>query len=108
MRTKTNSTSYVSTQSVFVDLGFSAEEAAILELKVTLHIEIMKEIKRQKITPRKLERVLDVPQPRVSELMGGKISKMTVDKLTKYLHRLGREVRITTKKSRTLRAVKVA
>ena len=105
MRTKTNSTSYVSTQSVFVDLGFSAEEAAILELKVTLHTEIMKAIKRQKLTARKLERILDVPQPRVSELMTGKISKMSIDKLTKYLHRLGREVKVTTKKIRKLEAV---
>jgi len=88
-------------------LGFSSEEAAILELKTTLHIEIMKEIKRQKLTPRKLERVLDVPQPRVSELMGGKISKMTVDKLTKYLHRLGREVKVTTKKVTTKKVRKL-
>ena len=105
MRTETDSTSYLSTRSVFEDLGFSAEEAAILELKTTLHIEIMKEIKRQKLTARKLEQILDIPQPRVSELMTGKISKMSVDKLTKYLHRLGREVKITTKKSRKLEAV---
>ena len=108
MRTETNKTIHVSTHSVFEDLGFSPEEAAILELKTTLHIEIMKEIKRQKLTARKLEKVLDVPQPRVSELMTGRISKMSIDKLAKYLHRLGREVRITTKKSRTLRAVEVA
>ena len=105
MTARTNETAHVTTNKLFEDLGFSAEEAAILELKVTLHIEIMKEIKRQKLTPRKLEKILDVPQPRVSELMGGKISKMSVEKLTKYLHRLGREVKVTTKKSRTLEVV---
>jgi len=68
----------------------------------------MREIKRQKLTSRKLERVLDVPQPRVSELMGGKISTMSVDKLTKYLHRLGREVKVTTKKARKLQRAEVA
>ena len=101
----TNETAHVTTNKLFEDLGFSPEEAAVLELKLKLHIEIMKEIKRQKITPRKLERVLDVPQPRVSELIGGKISKMSIDKLTKYLHRLGREVKVTTKKVRKLEAV---
>ncbi|MCH8048144.1 MAG: XRE family transcriptional regulator [Planctomycetes bacterium] len=101
----TNETAHVTTNKLFEDLGFSPEEAAVLELKLKLHIEIMKEIKRQKITPRKLERVLDVPQPRVSELIGGKISKMSIDKLTKYLHRLGREVKVTTKKIRKLEAV---
>ena len=101
----TNETAHVTTNKLFEDLGFSPEEAAVLELKLKLHIEIMKEIKRQKLTPRKLERILEVPQPRVSELIGGKISKMTVDKLTKYLHRLGREVKVTTKKIRKLEAV---
>lgn len=108
MRTETNRTTHVSTHSVFEDLGFSSEEAAVLELKTALHIEIMKEIERQKLTSRKLEKVLDVPQPRVSELMTGKISNMTVDKLTKYLHRLGREVKVTTKKSRKSRGMEVA
>jgi predicted XRE-type DNA-binding protein len=44
--------------------------------------------------------VLDVPQPRVSELMNGKISRMTADLLAKYLYRLGREVEMKTKTSR--------
>ena len=101
----TNETAHVTTNKLFEDLGFSPEEAAVLELKLKLHIEIMKEIKRQKLTPRKLERILEVPQPRVSELIGGKISKMSIDKLTKYLHRLGREVKVTTKKVRKLEAV---
>ena len=105
MRTATNRTTYISTRSVFEDLGFSSEEAAVLELKTSLHIEIMKVVKRKKLTARQLEKVLDVPQSRVSELMTGKISKMSVDKLTKYLHRLGREVKVTTKKCRTLEVV---
>ena len=40
------------------------------------------------------------PQPRVSELINGKISRMTADPLAKYLYRLGREVAMTTKTSR--------
>jgi predicted XRE-type DNA-binding protein len=52
------------------------------------------------VTPRQLEKLLDVPQPRVSELLNGKISRMTADLLAKYLYRLGREVTMTTKTSR--------
>jgi predicted XRE-type DNA-binding protein len=40
--------------NVFEDLGFTAEEAAILELKTQLHIEIMRAIKQQKLTARQL------------------------------------------------------
>jgi predicted XRE-type DNA-binding protein len=85
---------------VFDDLGFSAEEAAILEMKTQLHLEVMKVIKKRKLAPRQLEQLLDVPQPRVSELMNGKISRMTADLLGKYLYRLGREIEIKTKTSR--------
>ena len=41
--------------------------------------------------------LVDIPQPRVSELLNGKISRMTADLLTKYLYRLGREVKGKTK-----------
>jgi predicted XRE-type DNA-binding protein len=85
---------------VFEDLGFSAEEAAILQLKTQLHIEIMRVVRQQKLSPRQLEKVLGVPQPRVSELLNGKISRMTADLLAKYLYRLGREVIMKTKASR--------
>jgi predicted XRE-type DNA-binding protein len=86
--------------NVFEDVGFTAEEAAILQVKTQLHIEIMRAIGQQKLTPRQLERVLGVPQPRVSELLTGKISRMTADLLTKYLYRLGREVTMKTRATR--------
>jgi predicted XRE-type DNA-binding protein len=90
----------VSRGNVFADLGFSPEEAAILRMKTQLHIEIMRAIEKQGLTPRQLEKALDVPQPRVSELLRGKISRMTADLLAKYLYRLGREVDLKTKKRR--------
>jgi predicted XRE-type DNA-binding protein len=102
MPKRSTKSTHPATSSVFEDMGFSPEEAAVLELKTTLHIEIMREIKRRKLTSRRLEKILDVPQPRVSELVSGKISKMTVDRLTIYLHRLGRKVNVTTKKAKLL------
>ena len=95
-----NKPSHVTRGNVFGDLGFSPEEAAVLQMKTQLHIEIMRAIKQQKLSPRQLETVLGVPQPRVSELINGKISRMTADLLAKYLYRLGREVAMTTKTSR--------
>ncbi|WP_442485611.1 helix-turn-helix domain-containing protein [Aeoliella sp. SH292] len=92
--------SHVSTSAtLWDDLGFSAEEAAVMELKLSLHNEIMKVVERSHLRARDLERVLDISQPRASELMNGKISHMTADRLTKYLHRLGRSVKVTTKKT---------
>lgn len=101
----TSKPAHVTRGNVFADLGFSPEEAAILRMKTQLHIEIMREIEKRRLTPRQLEKLLDVPQPRVSELTSGKISRMTADLLAKYLYRLGREVEMKTKQSRKRSAV---
>jgi predicted XRE-type DNA-binding protein len=101
MPKRENKRALVTRGNVFEDLGFTAEEAAILGLKTQLHIEIMRAIRQQKFSPRQLEKVLGVPQPRVSELLNGKISRMTADLLAKYLYRLGREVTMKTKTSRS-------
>jgi predicted XRE-type DNA-binding protein len=108
MPKKENKPTHVTRSDVFEDLGFTAEEAAILQMKTQLHVEIIRAIRQQKLTPRQLEKVLGVPQPRVSELLNGKISRMTADLLTKYLYRLGRDVTMSTKASRGRRAAAMA
>lgn len=96
MHAKTSNALHVSTDRLFEDLGFSKEQAAVLELKLSLHNEIMKVVAKRKWTSRQLERILDVPQSRASELLNGRIAQMTADRLTKYLFRLGRQVKVTT------------
>ena len=107
MHAKTSKATHVSTDKLFEDLGFSTEQAAVLELKLALHNEIMKVVKKQKLTSRQLKKLLDVTQSRASELLNGKISQMTADRLTKYLYRLGRQVKVTTTRG-TLQGTEVA
>lgn len=90
----------VSSGNVFEDLGFSSEEARILLLKTDIKIAIEREMRRRKITPKKLAQVLDIQQPQVSDLLTGKVSKMTIDKLTKYALRLGLNVKFQAKASK--------
>src|SRR4051794_15605838 len=106
MTARTNK-AHVSRGNVFDDLGFTAEEGAILQMQTQLHIEIMRAVRQQKLTPRQLEKVLGVPQPRVSEVLNGRISRMTADLLTKYLYRLGREVTMKTTTTRRRTAAMV-
>lgn len=96
---KRNKASHITAGNVFEDLGFSAEEAAVLRIKTEMHIEILKIVEKEKLTPTQLGQRLDIPQPRVSELLRGKISSMTADRLVKYLHRLGRDIRLTSRKT---------
>ena len=67
MHEKATKPSHVSTaDTLWEDLGFTAEEAAVMELKLSLHREIMKEVKRQKLTPKKVAQTLDVQQPQAT------------------------------------------
>lgn len=59
------------------------------KIKIQIHQELLKVIHRQRLRSRDLERLWDVPQPRVSQIMNGKIEKMTIDKLLSYADLLG-------------------
>lgn len=97
MQQRKNEATHISRGQLFEDMGVTSEEAAVLRMKTALHIEILKAVEKKKLTPRQLEKLLDIPQPRVSELLHGKISRMSADLLTKYLYRLGREINVSTK-----------
>jgi predicted XRE-type DNA-binding protein len=71
--------------NVFKDLGFSSAEAKILEFKSQLVLEIKKVCEKHSITRRSLEKIWDVPQPRVSNVMTGKIDKVSVERLLSFL-----------------------
>ncbi len=94
-----NKPSYVSKGNVLDDLGFSAEEAAAIKLKASLHAEIVRVVEKRKLKARELEKILDQPQPRISELLNGKISKVSAEKLAGYLSRLGVEIKISARKA---------
>jgi predicted XRE-type DNA-binding protein len=66
-----------------------------LKLKADLHSEILKTVEKRKLSSRDLEKLLDQSQPRVSELLTGKLSKMSAEKLTAYLSLLGISIRVS-------------
>lgn len=76
-------------KSVFHDLGFSEQESNSLTLRADMHSKILEVVEKQKIKARDLEKILDVPQPRISELLNGKISTVSIEKLISYLEKLG-------------------
>jgi predicted XRE-type DNA-binding protein len=81
-------------------LNLNAQERLELKLKADLHQDILKLIKKKKITPRQLEKVLDVPQPRISELLRGKLSLLSVSKLLYYAHLLGAHANVRLRASK--------
>ncbi|HEY6946665.1 MAG TPA: XRE family transcriptional regulator [Candidatus Acidoferrum sp.] len=91
MKSATSKPTHVTRGSVLDDLGFSAEQTTALKLKADLYQAILKVAK--KYSQKELQIILGEPQPRVSELLNGKISNKSVDKLLSYAGRLGIEAK---------------
>ncbi len=81
-----------STGNVFADLGFGAEEAENLRVRADLMIELSKLIEAQELTQAAAAKLMGVTQPRVSDLLRGKIDRFSVDGLIEMLGRAGASV----------------
>jgi len=95
-----------SSGNVFRDLGFSAEEAEHLLIRADLLIQLQKVIASRGLTQAKAATILRVTQPRVSDLLRGRLDLFSTDTLIDMLARLGVYVRFVLKASR--RRLKVA
>jgi predicted XRE-type DNA-binding protein len=85
-----------SSANVFVDLGFSPEEAAILQMRADLMADLRKVIKARKLTQAKAAKLLGVSQSRVSDLVRGKWEKFSLEMLITLATRAGIRVHIKT------------
>jgi len=95
-----------STGNVFRDLGFRREEAEHLLVRADLMIEVQKIIASRRLKQSAVAKVLRVSQPRVSDLLRGRIDLFSTDALIDMLTRLGARVRLSVKPGR--RNLKVA
>ena len=89
-----------STGNVFRDVGFDHAEAENLRLRAELMAEIKKLIAAKKLTQAQAAKLFDVSQPRVSDVVRGKIELFTIDMLVNMLARAGRRVIVHTKSAR--------
>jgi|SRR5580658_9948858 predicted XRE-type DNA-binding protein len=91
MKKTANKSTHMTHGNVLDDLGFSPEQATALKFKAELYQAILKFAK--KYSQKQLQIILAEPQPRVSELLNGKIANKSVDKLLHYAGRLGIEAK---------------
>ena len=90
-----------STGNVFRDLGFSKEESEHLLVRADLLIQVQKAITSRRLTQAEAAKILRVTQPRVSDLLRGRIDLFSTDALIDMLARLGVGVRLVVKPSRS-------
>lgn len=84
-----------STGNVFEDLGFSREEAENLKVRSVLMAGIRRIIEAEEITQREAAERFGVTQPRVSDLVRGKIELFSIDALINMLATAGHHVEIS-------------
>ncbi|HEY2824363.1 MAG TPA: helix-turn-helix transcriptional regulator [Gemmatimonadales bacterium] len=87
-----------SSGSVFRDLGFSAREAVNLKVRADLMIELTSLIDRRNLTQAAAAKLFGVSQPRVSDLVRGKVELFSVDTLIGMLGTAGVQVRVTARR----------
>jgi len=79
-----NKPTHVVKANVFDVLGFSASEASALKIKAELLSAILEHVKATGYTQAQLAGVLDEYQPSVSNLLRGRISQVSIEKLLRY------------------------
>lgn len=78
---------YVSSGNIFNDLDHpNAEEA---QEKSDLAMQIYKVIKQKEIAENEVTNLLGIDQPKVSDIIRGKLSKYSINKLMRLLRLLG-------------------
>ena len=85
-----------STGNVFIDLGYSPDEAAILQMRADLMADLRKFIKVKKLTQAKAAEILGVSQSRVSDLTRGKWEKFSLEMLISLATKAGMRVMLST------------
>ena len=90
-----------STGNVFRDLGFSKEESEHLLVRADLLIQVQKVIASKGLKQAEAAKTLRVTQPRVSDLLRGRIDLFSTDTLIDMLARLGVSVRLVLRPMRT-------
>jgi len=89
-----------SSGNVFVDIGFPPEQAAHLLIRSDLMIALSTIIKERGLTQARAALLFGVTQPRVSDLVRGRIELFSIDTLVEMLGRagVGVSVRLATRR----------
>ncbi len=88
-----------STGNVFADLGFPPEEAEHLRIRADLMIALTRLIESRGLTQTSAARLFGVTQPRISDLVRGKIDRFSIDTLVTMLAKAGAKVRVEIRSS---------
>jgi predicted XRE-type DNA-binding protein len=85
-----------SSGNVFTDLGFDPDEAEHLRIRSALMGTLREVLDKRRLTQAEAASLLEVSQPRISDLVRGKIGLFSIDTLVGMLARAGIRVEVRT------------
>ena len=83
-----------SSGNVFLDIGFSTEEAYEMALKSDLAAKISSIMKERNLSQSDVAKLANWTQPRVSAMLNSRLSRISVERLFRVLAALNHNVRI--------------
>lgn len=86
-------------RDLFKDLGFGPAEAENLRIRSAMMRALIKFIRKGDLTQAHAARLLGISQPRISDLMSGKIHLFSIDYLVKLLAAAGLRVDVRVKRA---------
>jgi len=87
----------VSSGNVFADLGLPNPEEALAKAELANKIILL--IRERRLTQVQAAKILGVDQPKVSALIRGNLTGFSIERLMRFLLRLGQDIRITVQAS---------
>lgn len=85
--------------NVFRDIGFPVPEAHNLQMRAELMEKVERLVEKSGMTQKDAAALLGVTQPRLNDLLKGKIDKFSLDALVNMLARGGMKVTLTVRKA---------
>ena len=89
-----------SSGNVFADLGIENSDEYMA--KSELAAEILRIVQRRRLTQAEAAKLLGIRQPKVSELLRGRLDGFSTDRLLRFIIRLGYDVQIRLSKARPI------
>lgn len=83
--------------NVFADIGLPNPEEALAKAEIARQVN--RALAQRGIPQAKVAGILGVTQPRVSDLMRGRLTRFSLDKLLEFANRAGIDVEIRMKRS---------
>ena len=94
MKSASNKPGHITKGDIFDDLGFSPAETLEMKIKAEIWQALLQHIEQHGFTQAYLVTMLKAHQPDVSNLLRGKISRISITKLIQFAGRLNLDARV--------------